>query len=153
MFSVLGFLAECCGAAKALAMNFVLFASGAVRPYWTVQNIFIFSLTVAWVLYLWETYVSYRQVRLGHFFLYLYLSAYYTSSITWLSSMICLSRSPNLQYKVCKETARIPAEVTAITDQETFTKARLYQLDKSKYGFCAGLWNQLETTVRYSRRT
>lgn len=111
MFSVLGFLAECCGAAKALAMNFVLFASGAVRPYWTVQNIFIFSLTVAWVLYLWETYVSYRQ------------------------------------YKVCKETARIPAEVTAITDQETFTKARLYQLDKSKYGFCAGLWNQLETTL------
>ncbi|KAG0431946.1 hypothetical protein HPB47_021260, partial [Ixodes persulcatus] len=32
-------------------------------------------------------------------------------------------------------------------DQETFSKARLYQLDKSKFGFYAGLWNQVETTL------
>lgn len=51
------------------------------------------------------------------------------------------------QYKLCKKTPRVPAEVSAITDQETFSKARLYQLDKSKFGFYAGIWNQLESTL------
>ncbi|KAL1435898.1 hypothetical protein MTO96_010668 [Rhipicephalus appendiculatus] len=51
------------------------------------------------------------------------------------------------QYKMCKATPRVPPELTAITDQETFSKARLYQLDKMKFGFYSGLWNELETTV------
>ncbi|EEC00477.1 prenyl protease, putative, partial [Ixodes scapularis] len=89
----------------------VLCTANTVRPYWTVQNIFIFALAVSWIAYLWETYLSYRQ------------------------------------YKLCKSTSRVPAEVSSITDQETFSKARLYQLDKSKFGFYAGLWNQVETTL------
>ncbi|KAH8021475.1 hypothetical protein HPB51_015871 [Rhipicephalus microplus] len=51
------------------------------------------------------------------------------------------------QYKMCKATPRVPPELTAITDQETFSKARLYQLDKMKFGFYSSLWNELETTV------
>uniref|UniRef100_G3MQQ2 CAAX prenyl protease n=1 Tax=Amblyomma maculatum TaxID=34609 RepID=G3MQQ2_AMBMU len=51
------------------------------------------------------------------------------------------------QYKVCKSTPRVPHELSAITDQETFSKARLYQLDKMKFGFYSGIWSELETTV------
>lgn len=51
------------------------------------------------------------------------------------------------QYKMCKATPRVPPELTAITDQETFSKARLYQLDKMKFGFYSSIWNELETTV------
>ncbi|XP_077488071.1 CAAX prenyl protease 1 homolog [Amblyomma americanum] len=51
------------------------------------------------------------------------------------------------QYKVCKSTPRVPSELSVITDQETFSKARLYQIDKMKFGFCSGIWSELETTV------
>ncbi|XP_077540975.1 CAAX prenyl protease 1 homolog isoform X1 [Haemaphysalis longicornis] len=51
------------------------------------------------------------------------------------------------QYKLCKSTTRVPPEVNAITDQDTFSKARLYQLDKMKFGFYSGIWSQLETTL------
>lgn len=51
------------------------------------------------------------------------------------------------QYKMCKSTPRVPSELSAITDQETFSKARLYQVDKMKFGFCSGIWSELETTV------
>uniref|UniRef100_A0A131XUB8 CAAX prenyl protease n=1 Tax=Ixodes ricinus TaxID=34613 RepID=A0A131XUB8_IXORI len=110
-FSVLGLLTQCYEAGRSLCANLVLCTANTVRPYWTVQNIFIFALAVSWIAYLWETYLSYRQ------------------------------------YKLCKSTSRVPAEVSSITDQETFSKARLYQLDKSKFGFYAGLWNQVETTL------
>ncbi|CAN7989280.1 unnamed protein product [Ixodes hexagonus] len=110
-FSVLGLLTQCYEAGRSLCVNLVLYTANAVRPYWTVENIFIFALAVSWIAYLWETYLSYRQ------------------------------------YTLCKKTSRVPAEVSAITDQETFSKARLYQLDKSKFGFYAGLWNQFETTL------
>ena len=32
-------------------------------------------------------------------------------------------------------------------DQETFTKARLYNLDKSNFGFWVGLWGEIESSV------
>lgn len=111
MFTLLGFLSKCFEVSWTLGVNLVLLIATVVRPYWTPANIFWFSLTASWVIYLWETYLSYRQ------------------------------------YKVCQKTANIPAEVTAITDQETFSKARLYQLDKFKFGFLSGLWGQLETTL------
>ncbi|XP_064473049.1 CAAX prenyl protease 1 homolog [Ornithodoros turicata] len=111
MFSLLGFLSKCFEVSWTLGVNVVLFTANGVRPYWTPANIFVFSLAASWVIYIWETYLSYRQ------------------------------------YKICKKTVTIPSEVTAITDQETFSKARLYQLDKFKFGFLSGLWNQLETTL------
>ena len=41
----------------------------------------------------------------------------------------------------------VPDELKAVLDQETFDKARLYQLDKSNFGFWAGLYSEVETTV------
>jgi len=42
---------------------------------------------------------------------------------------------------------KVPPEVEEVLDEENFTKARLYQLDKSVFSFWAGLYSQFETTA------
>ncbi|XP_060069240.1 CAAX prenyl protease 1 homolog [Ylistrum balloti] len=41
----------------------------------------------------------------------------------------------------------VPDKLKHVLDQETFTKARLYQLDKSTFGFWQGVYSQIETTL------
>jgi len=74
---------------------------------------FIFAGTLGfmWVMYMWETYLSYRQ------------------------------------HKVYVETKEIPVELTDSLDIETFEKSRLYQVDKSKFGFWSSLYGQIESSL------
>jgi len=75
--------------------------------------LFIFAGTLGfmWVMYMWETYLSYRQ------------------------------------HKVYVETKEIPVELLDSLDIETFEKSRLYQIDKSKFGFWSSLYGQVESTL------
>lgn len=41
----------------------------------------------------------------------------------------------------------MPAELKDCLDQETFDKSRLYQIDRSTFGFYHGLYSQCEMTV------
>lgn len=41
----------------------------------------------------------------------------------------------------------VPTELGKIMDSETFEKSRLYQLDKSNFGFWSGLYSEFEGTV------
>lgn len=41
----------------------------------------------------------------------------------------------------------VPTELGKIMDSETFEKSRLYQLDKSNFGFWSGLYSEAEGTV------
>jgi len=45
-------------------------------------------------------------------------------------------------------TKEVPVELKDTLDHESFEKARLYQLDRSSFGFISGAYSQLETTVR-----
>ncbi|RWS17165.1 CAAX prenyl protease 1-like protein [Dinothrombium tinctorium] len=51
------------------------------------------------------------------------------------------------QYKVYTNVTTIPPDFVGVLDQKTFTKARLYSIDKSKFGFVSKLWSQLLTTA------
>lgn len=51
------------------------------------------------------------------------------------------------QRKLYKTVTEVPEEVKEVLDEETYTKARLYQLDKSEFSFWSGLYSQFETTV------
>lgn len=75
--------------------------------------LFIFAGTLGfmWIMYMWETYLSYRQ------------------------------------HKVYVETKEIPVELLDSLDKETFEKSRLYQVDKSKFGFWSSLYGQVESTL------
>jgi STE24 endopeptidase len=55
-----------------------------------------------------------------------------------------LSRRQRKLYQTVKN---VPAELTEVLDQETFEKARLYQLDKSVFGFWCGVYSQIEMTI------
>jgi len=68
-------------------------------------------LCFMWIVYIWETYLSFRQ------------------------------------YKVYRDTDDVPEELEDYIDEETFEKSRSYQLDKSRFGFIAGLYSQIESTV------
>ena len=52
-----------------------------------------------------------------------------------------------LQYKVYRDTDDVPEDLEDYIDEETFEKSRSYQLDKSRFGFIAGLYSQIESTV------
>ena len=52
-----------------------------------------------------------------------------------------------LKQKVLKYTKDVPVELKDTLDHESFEKARLYQLDRSSFGFISGAYSQLETTV------
>ena len=43
----------------------------------------------------------------------------------------------------------VPLSLEGVLDKDTFEKARLYQLDRSWFGFWSGLYSQLELTVSY----
>jgi len=51
------------------------------------------------------------------------------------------------QRKVYKEHTKPPPELKEITNEETFEKARLYALDKSKFGSVHGLFSQVLSTA------
>merc|ERR1712212_559874 len=80
---------------------------------YTTMAFFIFAGTLGfmWIMYMWETYLSYRQ------------------------------------HKVYVETKEIPVELLDSLDKETFEKSRLYQIDKSKFGFWSSLCGQIESTL------
>ncbi|KAJ8027428.1 CAAX prenyl protease 1-like [Holothuria leucospilota] len=52
-----------------------------------------------------------------------------------------------LQKQTYQNTRVVPAPLRDILDQETFDKSRLYQLDKSNFGFWHGVFGQIESTV------
>ncbi|ESO88920.1 hypothetical protein LOTGIDRAFT_209825 [Lottia gigantea] len=74
-------------------------------------DIFRYVLVFLWVVYLWETYLSYRQRT------------------------------------IYRNATKVPKELENVLDQETFEKARLYQLDKSNFGFWSNIYSQIESTV------
>lgn len=51
------------------------------------------------------------------------------------------------QRKVYDSTTTVPPELEGLLDEDTFTKARLYQIDKARFGFWMGIYSQLETTL------
>lgn len=51
------------------------------------------------------------------------------------------------QRKIYRTTTHVPPELGKIIDSETFEKSRLYQLDKSNFGFWSGLYSETEGTV------
>ena len=53
----------------------------------------------------------------------------------------------HLQRKVYKQYTEVPDVLEGVLDKETFEKARVYQLDKSSFGFWYGLFSQVESTV------
>ncbi|XP_031567422.1 CAAX prenyl protease 1 homolog [Actinia tenebrosa] len=74
-------------------------------------DIFSAVFTFLWLVYLWETYLSYRQ------------------------------------HKLFKSTRDVPVELRDVLDKETFEKARLYQLDRSSFGFYHSIYSQLEMSL------
>lgn len=53
------------------------------------------------------------------------------------------------QRKIYSTTTHVPTELGKIMDSETFEKSRLYQLDKSNFGFWSGLYSEAEGTVSF----
>ncbi len=51
------------------------------------------------------------------------------------------------QRKLYRTVKKVPIELQGVLDEQTFEKARLYQLDKSTFGFWSGLYSQIEMTV------
>jgi len=51
------------------------------------------------------------------------------------------------QQKIYKTQTTVPADLEGILDEETFTKARLYALDKSSFGAVSGLFSQTTSTL------
>jgi STE24 endopeptidase len=68
-------------------------------------------LAVSWVLWLWDTYLDYRQ------------------------------------YRVVKKTETVPDVLKDQIDAETFRKAKVYTIDKAKFGFITSVYNQIQFTL------
>jgi len=51
------------------------------------------------------------------------------------------------QRAVYRDNTNAPPELEGILDQETFTKARLYALEKSQFGAVQGIFSQLLSTL------
>jgi len=51
------------------------------------------------------------------------------------------------QRKIYKKHVEVPEEAKGLLDDETFTKARLYALDKSNFGAVQGIFSQVLSTV------
>jgi len=54
------------------------------------------------------------------------------------------------QRQLYKTVTQIPDKLKSVMDQETFEKARLYNLDKSNFGFWAGMFEEVEHSVSLS---
>jgi len=52
------------------------------------------------------------------------------------------------QRELYRTVTKIPGHLAGVMDQETFEKARLYNLDKSNFGFWVGIWGEIEHSVR-----
>ncbi|XP_052245324.1 CAAX prenyl protease 1 homolog isoform X1 [Dreissena polymorpha] len=91
----------------ALAINIGLIHRLIMDPDSIFWAIFVFM----WLVYLWETYLSYRQRELY------------------------------------RTVTKIPENISSIMDQETYEKARLYNLDKSTFGFYVGVWGEIEHSL------
>lgn len=50
------------------------------------------------------------------------------------------------QYRIYQNVQRVPHELAGVLDQETFSKARAYNVDKTKFGFWSNSWNQILST-------
>lgn len=53
------------------------------------------------------------------------------------------------QYRVYVRSKKVPDELTEHLDQETMDKARLYSIDKARYGLVYSIWSQLITTALF----
>lgn len=51
------------------------------------------------------------------------------------------------QRELYRTVTKIPEKLESIMDQETYEKARLYNLDKSNFGFWVGLWGEIEHSL------
>lgn len=51
------------------------------------------------------------------------------------------------QRQLYKNVLKAPKELDSVLDQETFDKARLYQLEKSNFGFWCDIYSQIEMTA------
>lgn len=51
------------------------------------------------------------------------------------------------QYLVYKRTTSVPPQLAGVMDQTSLIKSRDYSLDKNKFGFVHGIWEQLLTTA------
>ncbi|GAA6075533.1 CAAX prenyl protease 1 homolog, partial [Tachysurus ichikawai] len=49
--------------------------------------------------------------------------------------------------RIYSSATHVPTELGKIMDAETFEKSRLYQLDKSNFGFWSGLYSETEGTL------
>ena len=52
-----------------------------------------------------------------------------------------------LQYRVLQTTDNVPIQLSGAIDRENFEKAKAYNLDKFRFEFVSGLWNQLLGTA------
>lgn len=59
----------------------------------------------------------------------------------------CVLNGVCFQRGVFKTSRTVPKQVKKIMDEETFTKSRIYQLDKSSYSLVHGFYKQLEFLV------
>jgi STE24 endopeptidase len=64
---------------------------------------------------------------------------------TWLTFVWDLYLSFR-QYKIYRSVERVPAELAGVLDQETFSKARAYNVDKTKFGFWTNSWGMILST-------
>lgn len=51
------------------------------------------------------------------------------------------------QYRLAKRTTEVPAELKNVMTKETFDKARLYSLDRTKFGFVSDAFSHLVSTI------
>lgn len=51
------------------------------------------------------------------------------------------------QYRVYTKAQKVPDELEGKIDHETFMKARAYSIDKSRFGFIASIFSQLQSTA------
>ena len=51
------------------------------------------------------------------------------------------------QRKIYKKHVEVPEEAKGLLDEDTFTKARLYALDKSNFGAFQGIFSQVVSTI------
>ncbi|KAL4232542.1 CAAX prenyl protease 1 [Mactra antiquata] len=51
------------------------------------------------------------------------------------------------QRALYRTVVKLPEKLEGVMDQETYDKARLYNLDKSNFGFWVGLWGEIEHSL------
>ena len=101
------------------------------------DDLFNAIIVFSTLMFLWENYLSFRQVIEFH------ISLKFCKHLTVKFKFFIY-----IQFLVEKFNKKVPIELANVTDEETFTKSRTYALDKRIYGFINGLYNQIEAYVR-----